>query len=106
VTAESKRNLTHRLARSGALEASLIGAAGAGAVLTSIAVAPGWSGAAGALLAGLMLAIAVIDHRRMIIPDELNALAFIAGLQSSHTPATAASLTSPKPIPSNPRSVR
>ena len=27
-----------------------------------------------------MLAIAVIDHRRMIIPDELNALAFIAGL--------------------------
>ena len=27
-----------------------------------------------------MLAIAVIDHRRMIIPDELNALAFVAGL--------------------------
>jgi leader peptidase (prepilin peptidase) / N-methyltransferase len=80
VTAESKRNLTHRLARSGALEASLIGAAGAGAVLTSIAVAPGWSGAAGAVLAGLMLAIAVIDRRRMIIPDELNALAFIVGL--------------------------
>ena len=26
--------------------------------------------------------------------------------QSSHTPATAASLTSPRPIPSNPRSVR
>jgi hypothetical protein len=41
----------------------------------SVAVAPGWSGAAGALLAGLMLAIAFIDHRRMIIPDELNALA-------------------------------
>ena len=80
MTAEPKRNLTHRLARSGALEASLIGAAGAGAVLTSIAVAPGWSGAAGAVLAGLMLAIAVIDHRRMIIPDELNALAFIVGL--------------------------
>ena len=80
MTAESKRNLTHRLARSRALEASLIGAAGAGAVLMSVAVAPGWSGAAGALLAGLMLAIAVIDHRQMIIPDELNALAFIAGL--------------------------
>jgi leader peptidase (prepilin peptidase)/N-methyltransferase len=48
--------------------------------LASIAAAPGWRGAAGAVLAGLMLAIAVIDHRRMIIPDELNALAFIAGL--------------------------
>jgi leader peptidase (prepilin peptidase)/N-methyltransferase len=68
------------LARSGVVEASLIGALGAGAVLASIAAAPGWSGAAGAVLAGLMLAIAVIDHRRMIIPDELNALAFIAGL--------------------------
>ena len=92
MTAESKRNLTHRLARSGALEASLIGAAGAGAVLTSIAVAPGWSGAAGALLAGLMLAIAVIDHRRMIIPDELNALAFIVGLVAAGAASTGAIL--------------
>ena len=80
MTAEPTRNLSNRLARSGAFEASLIGAAGAGAVLTSIAVASGWSGAAGAVLAGLMLAIAVIDHRRMIIPDELNALAFIVGV--------------------------
>jgi leader peptidase (prepilin peptidase) / N-methyltransferase len=80
VTAEPPRSLSRRLARSGAVEASLIGAAGAGAVLASIAAAPGWSGAVGACLAGLMLAIAVIDHRRMIIPDELSALAFIAGL--------------------------
>jgi leader peptidase (prepilin peptidase) / N-methyltransferase len=80
VTAEPPRSLGNRLARSGAVEASLIGAVGAGAVLASIGAAPGWSGAAGAVLAGLMLAIAVIDHRRMIIPDELNALAFIAGL--------------------------
>jgi len=83
VTAEPPRSLSHRLARPGALEASLIGAAGAGAVLASIAAAPGWSGAAGAVLAGLMLAIAVIDHRRMIIPDELNALAFVAGLAAA-----------------------
>jgi len=83
VTAERPRSLSHRLARPGALEASLIGAAGAGAVLASIAAAPGWSGAAGAVLAGLMLAIAVIDHRRMIIPDELNALAFVAGLAAA-----------------------
>jgi leader peptidase (prepilin peptidase)/N-methyltransferase len=71
------------LARSGAVEASLIGAGGASAVLASIAVAPGWSSAAGAILAGLMLAIAVIDHRRMIIPDELNALAFVVGLAAA-----------------------
>ena len=80
MTAESPRSLSQRLARSGAVEASLIGAAGGGAVLTSIVAAPGWSGAGGAVLAGLMLAIAVVDHRRMIIPDELNALAFIVGL--------------------------
>jgi leader peptidase (prepilin peptidase)/N-methyltransferase len=79
------------LARSGALEASLIGVVGAGAVLTSIAVAPGWSGAAGAVLAGLMLAIAVIDHRRMIIPDELNALALIGGLVAAGVGMEAAS---------------
>lgn len=83
MTAEPPRSLSHRLARPGALEASLIGAAGAGAVLASVAAAPGWSGAAGAVLAGLMLAIAVIDHRRMIIPDELNALAFVAGLAAA-----------------------
>lgn len=80
MTAEPPRSLSHRLARSGAVEASLIGVLGAGAILASIAAAPGWSGAAGAALAGLVLAIAVIDHRRMIIPDELNALAFIVGL--------------------------
>lgn len=80
MTAESPRSVSGRLARSRAVEAYLVGAAGGGAVLTSIIAAPGWSGAGGAVLAGLMLAIAVIDHRRMIIPDELNALAFIVGL--------------------------
>jgi leader peptidase (prepilin peptidase)/N-methyltransferase len=68
------------LAGSSAVNAVLSGAVGAGAVWASLAAAPGWSGAAGATLAGLMLAIAVVDHRRMIIPDELNTLAFIAGL--------------------------
>jgi leader peptidase (prepilin peptidase) / N-methyltransferase len=80
VTAEPRGSFSHRLARSGAVEGSVIGAVGAGAVLASIAAAPGCRGAAGAILAGLMLAIAVVDHRRMIIPDELNVLAFIAGL--------------------------
>jgi leader peptidase (prepilin peptidase)/N-methyltransferase len=80
VTAEPPRSLSHRLARSGPVDAVLIGAVGAGAVWASLAAAPGWSGAAGAILAGLVVAIAVIDHRRMIIPDELNALSFIAGM--------------------------
>ena len=80
MTAEPPGGLGHRLARLSAVDAALIGAVGAGAVLASFAAAPGWGGGAGAVLAGLMLAIAVIDHRRMIIPDELNALAFIAGL--------------------------
>jgi leader peptidase (prepilin peptidase) / N-methyltransferase len=79
VTAEPPRGLSPRLARAG-VEAAIIGAVGAGAVLASIVAAPGWSAAAGAVLAGLMLSIAVVDHRRMIIPDELNALALIAGL--------------------------
>ena len=80
MTAEPRSSLSHRLVQSGALEAALIGVVGAGAVWASLASAPGWTGGAGAILAGLMLAIAVVDHRRMIIPDELNALAFIAGL--------------------------
>lgn len=80
MTAEPPGSLSHRFARLSAVDALLIGAIGAGAVLASLAAAPGWGGGAGAVLAGLMLAIAVIDHRRMIIPDELNALAFIVGL--------------------------
>jgi leader peptidase (prepilin peptidase) / N-methyltransferase len=94
VTAKPPRDLSNRLARSWVVEASLIGALGAGAVLASLAVAPGWSGAAGGVLAGLMLAIALVDHRRMIIPDELNALAFVigliaAGFRAETTPAIA-----------------
>jgi leader peptidase (prepilin peptidase)/N-methyltransferase len=90
VTSEPTRGLSDRLARSSAIEVSLIGAAGAGAVLASFAAAPGWSGAAGAMLAGLMLAIAVVDHRQMIIPDELSVLAFIVGLFAAGVGADAA----------------
>jgi leader peptidase (prepilin peptidase)/N-methyltransferase len=78
------------LAWSGAIDAVLIGATGAGGVWASLVAAPGWSGAAGAILAGLMLAIAVVDHRRMIIPDELNVLAFLAGLIAAGVGAEAA----------------
>jgi leader peptidase (prepilin peptidase)/N-methyltransferase len=73
------------------VEAFLIGVVGAGAVFASMAAAPGWSGVVGAVLGGLVLAIAVIDHRRMIIPDELNLLAFIAGLAAAGLGTEAAS---------------
>jgi leader peptidase (prepilin peptidase)/N-methyltransferase len=61
-------------------EASLIGVVGVGAVAASVAVAPGWAGVAGAGLALLALAIAVVDRRSFIIPDPLNALALIVGI--------------------------
>jgi leader peptidase (prepilin peptidase)/N-methyltransferase len=60
--------------------APLIGAIGVGAVWASFAIAPGWLGFVGSALGVLMLAIAVIDRRRFIIPDQLNALAFVTGL--------------------------
>ncbi len=61
----------------------MIGGAGAGAILASFAIAPDWFGVAGAALATLALAIAVVDARRLIIPDELDALAFVAGLAAA-----------------------
>ncbi len=70
-------------ARAVFVEASLIGVAGVGAVLASFAVTPGRLGVADAALATLALAIAVVDRRRLIIPDELNALAFVAGLATA-----------------------
>jgi leader peptidase (prepilin peptidase)/N-methyltransferase len=45
------------------------------AVVASLAAAPGPDGLAGALLGGLMLAIAVTDARRYLIPNELTAAA-------------------------------
>ena len=82
----------YRLARSDIVEASAIGVIGLAAVTASLAAAPGWSGGAGAVLATLMLAITVIDYRRMIIPDELNALAFIAGLAAACVHSDGASI--------------
>jgi leader peptidase (prepilin peptidase)/N-methyltransferase len=55
-------------------------AAVGGAIWVSVAVAPGMSGVMGAALAVISLAIAGVDYRQMIIPDELNASALLAGL--------------------------
>jgi leader peptidase (prepilin peptidase)/N-methyltransferase len=57
-----------------------IGALGLFGIGASFYVAPGLVGLAGAALALNMLAIAVIDWRLFIIPDELSALALASGL--------------------------
>jgi leader peptidase (prepilin peptidase)/N-methyltransferase len=62
---------------------ALAGFAAICAILASFFVAPGWKGAAGAFLASAAIAIAVIDQRQLIIPDELNAGAFLVGLLAS-----------------------
>jgi leader peptidase (prepilin peptidase)/N-methyltransferase len=80
VTEEEPIETRARMPRADLAEASLIGVVGVGAVAASFAAAPGWTGVAGAGLAVLALAIAVVDRRSLIIPDPLNALAFIIGI--------------------------
>jgi len=70
--------------RSALLSAAIALAAGAAAVL-SLAVSPDLNGALGAGLAALMLAIAVIDARSFIIPDELTAAALALGFLNACT---------------------
>src|SRR5215471_10477674 len=49
-------------------------------VVVSVVLVPDWGGAWGAGLATLMVAIAAVDARRFIIPDELTAAALALGL--------------------------
>jgi leader peptidase (prepilin peptidase) / N-methyltransferase len=58
---------------------AVVGAAGLFAVAASLYAAPGIMGLAGGGLALIMLAIAVIDWRLLMIPDELSALAAALG---------------------------
>ena len=59
---------------------SAIAAAAIGVAAASMSAVPGVTGAMGATLGLIMLAIAVIDMRHFIIPDPLNAAAFVLGL--------------------------
>jgi leader peptidase (prepilin peptidase)/N-methyltransferase len=61
--------------RRGLSEAALVGAVAVLATATSLWVAPGTYGALGAALGILMLAIALSDARRFIIPDAMTAAA-------------------------------
>jgi leader peptidase (prepilin peptidase)/N-methyltransferase len=61
-------------------EIAAIGVAAIVAVVASLAAAPGFAGMLGAALALDVLAIAVIDARRFIIPDELTLAALALGM--------------------------
>lgn len=57
-----------------------IAVAGAAGVAASMVLVPGLDGIAGAGLAAVMVAIAAVDMRRFIIPDELTIAALLLGL--------------------------
>jgi leader peptidase (prepilin peptidase)/N-methyltransferase len=57
-----------------------LGAVALAAAAASLAAMPGFGGILGAMLAAVMLAIAVIDARSFIIPDELSAAGGALGL--------------------------
>jgi leader peptidase (prepilin peptidase)/N-methyltransferase len=63
----------------------LLSAALLAAVGVSLVAAPGVDGLFGAFLGSLMFAIAVIDYRRYIIPNELTAAAFALALLRAGT---------------------
>lgn len=55
----------------------------AAAMATSLAADPGWGGVAAVGLVPILLAIAVIDARCFIIPDELNGAGIVLGLAAA-----------------------
>jgi leader peptidase (prepilin peptidase) / N-methyltransferase len=61
------------------VETIVVAAAGVCAIAASLVLVPEWRGIAGAGLAALMFAIAAVDARRFIIPDELSAVALMLG---------------------------
>ena len=71
------------LTKAGLARMAFVATAALGALAASVAAAPGLNGVAGAALAAICLTIAIFDYRLMIIPDELNALALIAGLAAA-----------------------
>ncbi len=78
-------------APAGGLEVALAGAGASCAILGSFVAAPGWNGALGAALGAISVAIAIVDRRRLIIPDKMNGAAFLLGLVASGLGAEAAS---------------
>jgi leader peptidase (prepilin peptidase)/N-methyltransferase len=71
--------ISQRVAAARTFEEITILIAGASTVVASVVLVPNVHGAFGAGLAILMIAIAIIDARRFIIPDELTAAALALG---------------------------
>jgi leader peptidase (prepilin peptidase)/N-methyltransferase len=69
-----------RLSGGSARQVASLAALAAGLALVSILAAPGWPGFLGAGLALIVLAIAAIDARFFIIPNELSAAGFALAL--------------------------
>jgi leader peptidase (prepilin peptidase) / N-methyltransferase len=72
--------ISRRLATAGTFEDVTIVIAGVAGIAASVLLLPDARGVAGGGLALLMIAIAVIDARRFIIPDELTIAALALGL--------------------------
>jgi leader peptidase (prepilin peptidase)/N-methyltransferase len=70
-----------------------LGAAVIGAVATSLLAVPGPAGVLGAALAVTMIAIAVVDARRFIIPDKLVLTALALGVVDALLVQSEASMT-------------
>jgi leader peptidase (prepilin peptidase) / N-methyltransferase len=60
-----------------------LAAVAAAAVIISVMVAPGFAGVLGAALALDVIAVAAIDARRFIIPDELTLAALVLGIANA-----------------------
>jgi leader peptidase (prepilin peptidase)/N-methyltransferase len=72
-----------RFSRREACALAAVGVTAIAAVVASLAVAPGLAGVLGAALALDVLAIAAIDARRFIIPDELTLAALVLGMANA-----------------------
>lgn len=79
ILADWSRLISQSLSSVRTFEAVTVAVAGALGVLTSLAVAPLARGIMGGGLAVLMIAIAAVDARRFIIPDEFTAAAIVLG---------------------------
>jgi leader peptidase (prepilin peptidase)/N-methyltransferase len=72
-----------RLTRADTGVIAALGAVALAAVVVSVMVAPGLAGLLGAALALDVIAIAAIDARRFIIPDELTLAALVLGIANA-----------------------
>jgi leader peptidase (prepilin peptidase)/N-methyltransferase len=72
-----------RLTRADIGVIAALGVVAAAAVIVSVMVAPGLAGLLGAALALDVIAIAAIDARRFIIPDELTLAALVLGIANA-----------------------